>query len=169
MRMSRVFGRTLTRILLGCALCMVLPLAFAADEDRYISYTVSGKLVEAKSGAPLAGATIEFVSTAARGGSKTALTDDQGEFVVRGLGDGLHAVAVRTADGQEIRGLYAKKVPGSDTVEIFFRPKKGGRAETSIDIGQFEGNVKGATQWGRFWRQFWIYFGAVVVAAVLLL
>jgi len=148
---------------------MAVPVTFAADEDRYVSYTVSGKLMAEKTGAPVAGATIEFVSTAARGGTKTALTDDQGEFVVRGLDDGLHAVAIRTADGQEIKGLYAEKVPGSDTVEIFFRPSKGGRAETSIDIGQFEGKVKGATSWGRFWREFWIYFGAVIVAVVLLL
>jgi carboxypeptidase family protein len=135
--------------------------AAAAEDTRYRSVTLRGRLTEPATGEPMVGATIKFTPEESGGSTVQAVTDKQGNFVLQGLGYGSYSVEIDTADGEQIRGISSFPVKAG-TVEVVLKlsdriassTKLENRPERFVAVVERKG-----VDWRRFWKQFAIFFG----------
>ena len=136
----------------------------AADESRYATITITGRLTDPETGKPMVGAVVQFVSTAEEGQKLAGSTDQQGNFTISGLTFGGYVVNITTADGEVIRGVNTVPVSENGPVGILLKISKRARTTTSVE-NRPERFVAAITEeappvnWKRFWREFAAFFG----------
>jgi hypothetical protein len=135
----------------------------AADESRYVSVTIRGKLTDPETGQAMAGAAVRFVSTAEEGRKHLAITDQEGQFFVSGLTYGDYAVEIETATGERIHGINAFPVSADAPIEVLLKISKRVRSTTSVENRpeRFVAVIEAPERinWRRFWKEFATFFG----------
>lgn len=94
------------------------PPALAAEAKQYAFTTIRGKLSHPETGAPMVSALLRFTPTDPDAPVVEAQTDSNGEFEARGLGFGVHALEIETADGETIRAVNALPFHEGEPVEV---------------------------------------------------
>lgn len=138
-------------------------IATAADQSRYVSVTIRGKLTDPETGQAMAGAAVRFVSTEEEGRKHLAITDQEGKFWVSGLTYGDYAVEIETATGERIHGINALPVSAEAPIEVLLKISDRIRSTTSVENRpeRFVAVVEAPERinWRRFWREFATFFG----------
>lgn len=138
-------------------------IAIAADESRYVSVTIRGKLTDPENGQAMSGAAVRFVSTEDEGRKHLAITDKEGQFFVSGLTYGDYAVEIETATGERIHGINAFPVSADALIEVLLKISKRVRSTTSVENRpeRFVAVVQAPERvnWRRFWKEFATFFG----------
>jgi len=146
------------------------PPLHAADESRYATITITGRLTDPETGKPMVGAVVHFVSTAEEGQKFSGSTDQEGNFSISGLGFGDYAVDITTSEGEVIRGVNAVPVTENAPVEILLKISKRVRTTTSVENRpeRFVAAISQETppvNWKRFWKEFAAFFGLTAATA----
>lgn len=161
-RTSRLLALTLGVLVAGTS---VAPATWAAEKKSYVTTNIRGALTFPGSGEPMSGATIRFTPTDPDQSRATAVTDEQGRFVVQGLGFGTYAVEIETPEGETIRGINALPIEEDRPVVLELKLSDRVRSSTSLE-NQPERFmavvVKERTKTGRFWKQFAIFWGIAI-------
>jgi hypothetical protein len=135
-------------------------LAQAASERRYVTTTIHGVLSSPKTGAPMAGATLQFTPVEENLPAVEATTNANGEFAAEGLGFGMYVVNIRTAEGEMIRGVNALPIHADKPIEIEFTLSERIVSETMVanQPQRFVAmvDVKPIAS-KRFWKEFLLY------------
>ena len=149
-------------VTLACVLPLTVPpCAAEADEGRYVSVTIRGRLTDPETESPMAGAVLRFISTAEDGRKVMGITDGEGRFEVMGLTYGSYVMEIETAEGEQIRGVNAVNVQ-DQPVEITLKISDRVKSSTSVDSRPdrfFVVVEKKGPKWNRFWREFAGFFG----------
>lgn len=141
--------------------------ARADEENRYLTYTVRGKLSDPDTDKPMAGATLRFVSVEEGGERLESVTGPEGLFEIKGLTPGRYALEIETAEGEHIRGVSAFNLT-ENTSNVVMKISDRFVSETSVDLKpeRFVAAVdKKAINWKRFWTEMGIFLGAGIGAA----
>lgn len=144
------------------------PIGAQSVGSRYVTTSIRGKLSDPDTQKPMVGATVRFVSTEEAGSSAEAVTDEQGEFSVTGLGYSDYAVEIETAQGEHIKGINTLPLSPDRPVEVVMKisdrvPSKTlltNRPERFLVIVEKGSGVN----WRRFWTGFAIFFGVAAPA-----
>ena len=148
-------------LIAGVALAAVVPVLAAAEDTRYQTVTIRGKLTDPSTDVVMSGATVRFTSTDEGGNWVEAVTNDKGEFVLEGLLFATYAVEITTRERESIKAINSVPV-SKDTVSVTLRLTERLASTTTLenDPARFAAavEVKGVN-WKRFWKQFAIFFG----------
>ena len=166
-RITRLAALCLCVFLVGAA---ILPDAVAAAKKSYIQTKISGRLTYPGSGKPMAGAMIRFTPVDPDLARASSITEDDGSFVVTGLGFGNYVVEIETAEGETIHGLNA--LPIEEGKPLVLDLKLSDRIVSSTNVenapDRFMAVVaKDKKNKGKFWKQFGIFIGVAIVIALL--
>lgn len=138
-----------------------------AAEKQYVTTTIRGTLANPASGEPIFGARVRFTPTTPDLPTVEAVTDAGGQFVAEGLGFGMYAVVIQTAEGETIRGVNQLPIRSDEVVEVEFRLSDRIRSSTSLfnEPQRFLVVVdKEKRGMKRFWRQFGVFLALVVAS-----
>ena len=113
---------------------LVLLLALAAQRPEPSSAIVAGRVVDAGTGRPIAGAIVTpagsaVVTTPGSSGPGTALTNAEGHFVLRGLDKG--SLVLTATKGGYVNATYGQRRPGGSAQPILLDP---GQRVTDLDV-----------------------------------
>ena len=162
--LTRVLGVTIGILILGA----ILPSTLAADDTRYVTTNLRGKLSYPETGKPMVGAVLRF--TPVDGMPSEATTDANGEFLVTGLTYSVYAVEIETATGENIQGVNALEFPEGETVTVTLKISDRIQSTTKLanEPDRFAAVVtKEKFKGKRFWTQFAAFFGVAILTAVL--
>jgi len=166
-RITRVAALCLCIFLVGA---VILPDAVAAAKKNYIETKIHGKLLYPGSGKPMAGAMIRFTPTDPDLARASTITEEDGSFVVSGLGFGNYIVEIETAEGETIHGINALPVEEGKPLVLDLKLSDRVRSSTNLENqpDRFAAMVaKEEKKTGKFWKQFGIFFGIAIVIALL--
>lgn len=166
-RITRLAALSLCVFLVGAA---ILPDAVAAAKKNYVETRIHGRLTYPGSGKPMAGALIRFTPVDPDLARASSITEDDGSFVVSGLGFGNYVVEIETAEGETIHGINA--LPIEEGKPLVLDLKLSDRIVSSTNLenapDRFMAVVaKDKKKKGKFWKQFGIFFGMAIVIALL--
>jgi len=166
-RITRVAALSLCIFLVGAG---IMPDAVAAEKKNYIETKIHGKLLYPGSGEPMAGAMIRFTPVDPDLARASATTEDDGSFVVTGLGYGSYVVEIETAEGETIHGINALPIEEGKPLVLDLKLSDRVRSSTNLENqpDRFAAMVaKDEKKTGKFWKQFGIFFGIAIVIALL--
>jgi len=166
-RITRLAALCLCFFLVGAA---ILPDAVAAAKKSYVQTNINGRLTHPKSGKPMAGAMIRFTPVDPELARASSVTEDDGSFVVSGLGFGNYVVEIETAEGEKIRGINALPIEEGKPLVLDLKLSDRLRSSTSIENepDRFMAVVaQEKKKTGKFWKQFGIFLGLAIVIALL--
>jgi hypothetical protein len=150
-------------------LCTLATPLQAAEEKQYAFTTIRGKLSNPETGNPMVSARLRFTPTDPDAPVVETETDENGNFEARGLGFGIYAVEIETADGEMIRGVSALPISEGKPVEVLLKLSDKVRSYTSIENSpdRFMAVVtRERKNWPRFWKQFGIFLGLTVATGL---
>jgi hypothetical protein len=168
-------SRRITRLTAVC-LCILLsgvaalPGAIAAEKKSYILTTIKGKLTYPGSGKPMSGAQIRFTPIDPDLPRASGVTQEDGSFVVEGLGYGDYVIEIETEDGETIHGINALPIEEGKPVVLDLKLSDRVVSSTSLENepDRFMAVVaKDKQKKGKFWKQFGIFVGLVILVAAL--
>ncbi len=99
------------------AAALVTVAGAAADDSKYVSITMRGKLSDPETGQPMVGAVVRFTSNES-GEKLIGIADEEGKFWVPGLTFGSFNVEVDTAQGERIKGIEAFPLTNEGAVDV---------------------------------------------------
>ena len=144
-----------------------LPARAAEEDNRYVSYTLRGRLFDPETNKPMGGATLRFVPVDEGGERLETQTSQEGNFVVKGMKPGRYSLEIETMEGEKIRGVSAINM-NQDTNEVVLKISDRFTSETSVDLKPervVAAVEKKSINWKRFWTELGIFVGAGAVAA----
>lgn len=152
------------------AACLVtvagLTPALGAEDTRYMSVTLRGRINDPSTGTAMAGAVVRVTATEESGNWVESTTNERGEFVLEGLAFGNYSVEITTAEGEKIRGINSFPV-GKDKVRVTLVISEKGTSSMTLDNqpARLAAVVEDLSpDWKRFWKEFGIFFGVAIGA-----
>ena len=152
-------------LIAGCARSTTAKVNSNIVDTRYISVTLRGTITS-KAG-PVAGAEVEFTSTATDGMARKATTDQNGEFTLEGLRYENYVMRIITADDRELKGVNTFSMVEGESAAVEL--KISDRLVTEVNMtNQPDGFIiaveKKPLSWNRFWTELGIFFGVAIGA-----